>query len=200
MPYCIRCGKPIPDDAAFCPSCGAQLQEKAQATSTLTEVPSGTPLSGIDAIRKSQQARDYWIRRVVALVIDSIAVSIIIGVIAAIIYIPYVISQVISGGFFKTPSALLQFWSFPFVVGIGLILYYPLSEITWGATLGKFIMGLKVTTINGERPNLGQAFLRNISKIYWLLLLLDVIFGLAIQADYRQKLSDKYAGTVVVSK
>ena len=66
-------------------------------------------------------------------------------------------------------------------------------------TLGKSIMGLKVTNINGDRPTLGQAFIRNISKIYWILLLLDVIVGLAVQTDYKQKYSDKYAGTIVVS-
>ncbi|MGQ9781074.1 MAG: RDD family protein [Nitrososphaeria archaeon] len=197
MPYCTKCGKLIPDGAAFCPNCGAPILEKVAPP---TPSPHVEPVSGIDAIAKSQQARDYWMRRVIAFVIDSIVISGIVGIMTAIALIPHIIAQAISGKLFTTPWSWVELWSFPFIVGIGLILYYSLSEITWGATLGKSIMRLKVTNVNGEKPDLGQAFLRNISKIYWLLLLLDVIIGLAIQVDYKQKLSDKYAGTVVISK
>jgi uncharacterized RDD family membrane protein YckC len=59
-------------------------------------------------------------------------------------------------------------------------------------------MGLKVTTLSGAQLDWGQAFLRNISKIYWVLLLLDVVAGLAMQKAYKQKFSDNYAGTIVV--
>jgi hypothetical protein len=40
--------------------------------------------------------------------------------------------------------------------------------------------------------------LRNISKIYWLLLLLDTVVGLATSKNYTQKFSDRFAGTEVV--
>jgi hypothetical protein len=39
---------------------------------------------------------------------------------------------------------------------------------------------------------------RNISKVYWLLLLLDVVVGLATPKQYTQKFSDKLVGTSVV--
>ncbi|MGD0330345.1 MAG: RDD family protein [Nitrososphaeria archaeon] len=201
MPYCTKCGKLIPDEATFCPNCGAPVPGKVSAIPTPppSTPPLNTPISGIDAIVKNQQAQNYWIRRLVALVIDAVVIAIIVGVAALIIFIPYLISQIAAGQFFTTLSAWFNFFSFPLIVGIGLILYFPLSEITWGATLGKSIMGLKVTRSNGERPTLGQAFIRNISKIYWILLLLDVVIGLATQTDYKQKFSDRYAGTVVVS-
>lgn len=201
MPYCTKCGKLLPDAAVFCPYCGAPSQEKVSAVPTPPppSPPPSTPVSGIDMIAKSSQAQDYWIRRVIALVIDSVVIAIILGIIVAIIFIPYAISQIITGEFFRMPQNWFSFLSFQLIVGIGLVFYYPLSEITWGATLGKSIMGLKVTKINGDKPNLGQALIRNISKIYWILLLLDVIVGLAIQTDYKQKFSDKYAGTIVVS-
>ncbi len=90
--------------------------------------------------------------------------------------------------------------SFPFAAGLIMILYFVVSESYWGATLGKSIMGLRVTAVGGGRPSLGQTFLRNISKLHWLLLLLDTIVGLAVQTEYRQKFSDRYAGTIVMKK
>jgi len=200
MTYCTKCGKLIPEDALFCPYCGAQKPEK------MSSIPSQTPstpqpiapISGIDAVIKSQQAQNYWIRRLIAIIIDAFLIFIILAVVAAIIFIPYLIFN-IAGDQSFTPLTWFSFLSFPLVIGIGLILYFLLAEVTWGTTLGKSLMGLKVTSLNGGRPTIGQAFIRNISKIYWILLFLDVILGLAVQTDYKQKFSDKYAGTVVVS-
>ncbi len=64
--------------------------------------------------------------------------------------------------------------------------------------MGKRIMGLRVITLGGETPSLEKAFIRNISKIYWILLLLDVIGGLATSGDPRQKYSDRFAGTLII--
>ena len=89
---------------------------------------------------------------------------------------------------------------FPLAIGFLMLLYFPISETYWGATFGKSVMGLKVIAIKGGKPTLSQALVRNISKIYWILLLLDVIVGLATESDYKQKFSDRYAGTVVVLK
>jgi uncharacterized RDD family membrane protein YckC len=197
MPYCTKCGKLIADDTVFCPYCGAPSQVKGSAAPTTP--PPGVPVSGIDAVTKSKQAQDYWIRRAVAMVIDYVVIAFILGIFVAIIFVPYAISQVLTGGFFNAAQNWFNVISFPLIIGVGLILYFPISEVSWGVTLGKSIMGLKVTNINGDRPTLGQAFIRNISKIYWILLLLDVIVGLAVQTDYKQKYSDKYAGTIVVS-
>ena len=49
----------------------------------------------------------------------------------------------------------------------------------------------------GGNPSFGEAFVRNISKIYWLLRLLAVIVGLAITKGYKQKYSDHLMGTTV---
>ncbi|MBI2648992.1 MAG: hypothetical protein HYW93_04995 [Thaumarchaeota archaeon] len=60
------------------------------------------------------------------------------------------------------------------------------------------MLRLKVTTDDGGMPSLGTSFIRNISKIYWVLLLLDVVVGLAIEVGYKKKFSDRYANTQVV--
>ncbi|MGD0477937.1 MAG: hypothetical protein ABSB29_07210 [Nitrososphaerales archaeon] len=43
-----------------------------------------------------------------------------------------------------------------------------------------------------------EALVRNVSKLYWLLLILDIIVGLAVSKGYTQKYTDKLMGTSVV--
>ena len=79
-----------------------------------------------------------------------------------------------------------------------MVLYFLYAEVAWGGTLGKRIMGLRVQTVNGGKINYSQSFIRNISKIFWVFLLLDWLIGIATPGDRRQKYSDRMAGTVVV--
>jgi uncharacterized RDD family membrane protein YckC len=202
MPYCTKCGYALEEDVLFCPNCGNPVVKKT-ALSLEQPSPSPTasePRSGIEAISKNKQAQDYWIRRVVALVIDYVAMAIVVAIVGVIVFLPFALSGILSGGLSAPGAAFWNFGLFPFFVGLLMLLYFPFSEAHWGATFGKSVMGLKVTTMSGGRPTFGQALIRNISKIYWLLLLLDVIVGLATESDYKQKFSDRYAGTVVVPK
>ena len=83
-------------------------------------------------------------------------------------------------------------------MGLLYVLYFTIAESMYGGTIGKMMVGLKVTAVNGERPSLESSFIRNISKIYWVLLVLDVIGGLFIAKDPHQKYSDQIAQTTVV--
>ena len=193
MPYCVKCGSRIDDGTLFCPNCGNPVSkgDNTQA-STASSVVGGLPESGMKSLAESSKAQNYWIRRLVALGIDSIILSIAGAILGAVLSIPFMVM----GG----PNWTGFFGAFPVVVGLFSIFYFPATEVYYGASIGKSVLGLKVTTLNGARPNWGQAFVRNVSKIYWVLLLLDVVVGLAIQTDYRQKFSDRYAGTVVADK
>jgi len=71
-------------------------------------------------------------------------------------------------------------------------------ESSSGASIGKGVFQLKVVSKSGTKPTFGDAFVRNLSKIYWLLLILDVIVGLAVSKEYNQKYSDHFLGTSVV--
>ena len=192
MPYCVKCGSIFDDGTLFCPNCGNPVSKGDNTQTGKTSVIGGLPESGMKSLAESQKAQNYWIRRLVALIIDSIILSIAGVILGTILSIP----SIVLGG-----SNWTSFFSaFPVVVGLFSILYFPATEVYNGASIGKSVLGLKVTTLDGARPNWGQAFIRNISKIYWVLLLLDVVVGLAIQTDYRQKFSDRYAGTVVADK
>ncbi|OGD45070.1 hypothetical protein A3K69_06495 [Candidatus Bathyarchaeota archaeon RBG_16_57_9] len=60
------------------------------------------------------------------------------------------------------------------------------------------MMGLRVEAVNGGRPNLGSAFTRSISKVHGALLFLDVLLGLIMGDNPRDRFSDTLAKTYVV--
>jgi uncharacterized RDD family membrane protein YckC len=151
-------------------------------------------VSGIDSVIKEPAAQEYWIERVVAFVIDAVIVYLVLGVLGVAYALPY---------FFLTginTMAAMFAGIFSFVAGIVLVVYFTVFENWAGTTLGKRAMGLHVQSKSGGNPNLVQAFTRNLSKIYWLLLFLDIIIGLATTKEYTQKFSDRFAGTSVVKR
>jgi uncharacterized RDD family membrane protein YckC len=135
----------------------------------------------------------HWIIRLIALIIDGIILSIA----AAIIGFILAIATIFGGGFgyFFGGFGFLFFW---LIWGILAVLYYTILDASWGATIGKRIMGLQVQMVNGGKVTIEKALIRNISKIYPLLLLLDWLIGIVTPGDKRQKFSDRYAGTIVV--
>ena len=80
------------------------------------------------------------------------------------------------------------------------LLYFALSEGFYHRTLGKSFLGLQVNTTDGSTLNVPKAFIRNITKIFWLLLLLDLIGGFFTQVKPGQRFMDKIANTFVVSR
>jgi uncharacterized RDD family membrane protein YckC len=88
--------------------------------------------------------------------------------------------------------------------GLGLALlglwfaYYVVLEATFGATLGKLLVGVRVRTPEGQPIGWGASFVRNLFR------LVDGICGGLVGAVLiwtsarRQRLGDLAAGTVVV--
>jgi uncharacterized RDD family membrane protein YckC len=140
----------------------------------------------------SQFDINHWLLRLVAFIIDSI----IIGIVAWILFFLVIASLIFSGGLYFAWGYVL---GFPFLLGILEILYFTFMEASYGATLGKRVLGLQVQMVNGSKVTFEKAFIRNMSKIHWLLLLLDWILGVVIPGqDRRQKYTDRIAGTTVV--
>jgi uncharacterized RDD family membrane protein YckC len=141
----------------------------------------------------SQIDMNHWLYRFLAYVIDSI-----------IIFIPvYIIWNFVFWSIFWSGAWwMLGFGSWlllPFFFGLIEVLYFVILDVSWGATIGKRVLGLQVQMVNGSKVLFGAAFIRNISKIYPLFLLLDWIIGIATPGpDRRQKYTDRMAGTTVV--
>ena len=182
--FCAKCGKELPEGATFCPSCGTPAGATAGTAAS-------SPVSGFETLTKDQKAQEYWVERLIAIVVDLVIVYVVLGIVTLLISIPAFLTG--GFGFF---GAL--FGGLAFLWGLVFVLYNAFMEMSSGASIGKKLFHLKVTSKTGASPNFGEAFVRNISKIYWLLLLLDVVVGLAITKDYHQKYSDHFMGTKVV--
>ncbi len=134
----------------------------------------------------------HWIYRLIAYIIDSIIIAIPTYIIWFIITLALVFSPL---SFFAIYGIALVF---PFIFGIIEVLYFAILDVSWGATIGKRFLGLQVQTTNGGKVPFGKALIRNISKIYWIFLILDWLIGIVTPGDKRQKFTDRYAGTTVI--
>jgi uncharacterized RDD family membrane protein YckC len=150
--------------------------------------------NGLSTLTRDRSAQDYWLKRLLAFVIDAVVVYALVGLIVAAavlpayfvgLFVPGVSPRLFLGALLGTFASLL------------LVLYFTFAEALYGKSIGKAIMGLTVTTDAGLRPTLGASFLRNLSKINWVLLLLDVVVGLSLETGYLKKFSDRFLGTRV---
>jgi len=135
--------------------------------------------SAIDLIGHNPALQEHWIRRFFAALIDAIVV--------AVIYL-----------LFALPLAFvsLAWYVTPFLYGIVWLLYSMLLETLFGATIGKRLLSLRVVAIDGNL-DIMHCLVRNISKIYLLLFLVDLIVGGVTHGDPRQRLFDRIARTTV---
>lgn len=191
MAFCANCGKELPVGAIVCPYCGTPVPGAQAAPQAQTQAAGSGSVSGFDTLTKDQGAQDYWIRRVIAFIVDSIIVYVPLAIIAFFVAFSFFLGGFGYYGLFFGTLAFL--WGFIF------ILYNIVMEVSSGASFGKRFLNLKVVGKSGQNPIAGESFIRNISKIHLLLLLLDVILGLAVSKGYNQKWTDKFAGTTIAS-
>jgi hypothetical protein len=92
-----------------------------------------------------------------------------------------------------------------------MVAYFIVLEASFGTTIGKLIMGLRVTDIQGHRASFRAILLRNVLRLLDILPLISINFGgitfnipyliggiIAFGSPYRQRLGDRVAHTLVV--
>jgi uncharacterized RDD family membrane protein YckC len=137
-------------------------------------------VTGFDYLGRDKTLQEHWLRRFAAIVIDWL-----------IIFIPLsIVGSIINWGLFG-------FW--PLSASSALFfLYCALFDFAIGGTLGKMLLGLKAVSVTGKM-DIAQAIMRNITKIFAPLLLIDWIVGMAIDTkDPRQKWTDSLVNTSVI--
>ena len=131
----------------------------------------------------------FWSRRILALLIDALLITLFLWVITAVVY------PIIA---WTNTFYILNLW--PILLGIVILAYFTILEERWATTLGKGALELKVVAKDGNL-NYNKAFLRNLSKFLWVPLVLDVIIGFLVSSrGNRQLYLDKLAGTDVIVK
>jgi len=79
---------------------------------------------------------------------------------------------------------------------IFLFFYWLLMESTYGQSIGKIVMRIKVTTSEGSRPSVGSTAIESVGKAF--LLLIALILGVALYPRKRQRLFNYISRTIVV--
>ncbi len=134
--------------------------------------------TGFDYIGRDQALQQHWLKRFVAIIVDAI-----------IIYAPTVVFVSVIGGHYVSAGLLS---------GVFLFIYSGLFDFAVGGTIGKLIMRMKAVSMSGSM-SMSQSLMRNVTKVFPPLLLIDLVIGLAVETrDPRQKWTDQLAHTSVI--
>jgi uncharacterized RDD family membrane protein YckC len=139
-------------------------------------------------------------RRLLALIGDTVVISLIDAVINGTFGITRVTSGVAtivgSGGYtsFATQTTIDWPW-----LAMLWVTYYAVFEGLFGATLGKRLAGLRVTDLEGRRIGWQGSIVRNLARLLDVLPFAYLLGGILTLATKRhQRLGDMLAGTIVV--
>jgi uncharacterized RDD family membrane protein YckC len=184
--FCSKCGATVAEGVAACPMCG-------QPTSTAVMVPGY-------AARPPMNYAGFWLR-FVAYLIDAVVICIVAWPIYLVVGSALGLSM---GRIAQNPDAMVVgslmggLLLFEGGVLLGVWLYYAILESSaWQGTVGKKVLGLRVTDLNGNRVSFGRATGRFFGKI-----VSNFTFGIGyIMAGFtakKQALHDMIAGCLVV--
>jgi len=125
--------------------------------------------------------QEHWITRFLAIGLDYVVLTFVTGLVKDLVFIDWSFS-------------LIDYF---LMMGVISFLYFVITESIFGYTLGKRIFDLKVVTVNGNKPSFKKVFIRNISKIVFVFLILDVIGSYFTAKNLHQRYIDKIAHTTV---
>lgn len=129
---------------------------------------------------------NFWGRRFAALMVDIIILTLFM----------YIVSSIIFLLFAKLGSfSVLNYWIL--IGAIIIIVYFTYMEGKTSSTLGKRLLKLRVMAVQGDM-NYKKAFIRSLSKILYLPLIVDVLLGFLF-GDSNDRILDKASRTYVVS-
>jgi len=127
-----------------------------------------------------------WTDRFLAWLIDFIIISIISTSIILALFgtIDYDEDAILAESTQYIPTSILFF------------AYWTILEYKTGQTIGKKILNLKVTNIYGDNPSLKGIIIGSFGKAF--LLPIDVLLGWILTNEKRQRVFNKFGGTLVV--
>ena len=137
-----------------------------------------------EGVKKMQ---NLWGKRFAALVIDFLIIILVTWVLSALVY-PLIAVANIFG--------ILNYGLI--VTALIVIVYFTYFEGRLGTTPGKNMMKIEVVVDNGKM-NYKKAFIRNLSKILVILLIVDIIVDYAA-GNSKLRYLDELAGTDVKLK
>ncbi|MCL2687456.1 MAG: RDD family protein [Methanobrevibacter sp.] len=129
-------------------------------------------------------------KRVLAYIADYFVVSAIMWVIVQILY-------------FIFPSIISFAYEFIILAPVVGFIYFVILEVNRGATVGKHLLFLEVvSTLNFNyfgKVTYKQAILRNLSKIYWVPIIIDLLIGRLIGSS-NERILGRISRTEVINE
>jgi len=189
--FCSQCGSQNEASAAFCQKCGASLAIPAAPPLVMT------PAVPVVVVATVSPYAGFWIR-VLATIIDRLILG--GGLITQ--YIIYVLPAMIKasqGGFDEDrPHFVFAFAPIVWVIAFAVSWAYEafLTSSEWQGTVGKRVLGLKVTDLNGNRISLARATGRFFAKLLSFAICYVGVIMVAF-TERKQGLHDIIAGTLV---
>ena len=185
--YCSRCGVSNADDARFCAGCGTTL---------VSTVASGPPVV----------YAGFW-RRYFAMLIDGF----IAAPVVCLLLLPFGLTGMVTAAIAKAaddvesiPLAMAGLWVFVIAaIAVSLVgswLYHTVMESSsYQGTLGKKMLGMAVTDLNGQRISFARANGRFFGR-FLSGLIMNIGFIMAAFTEKKQALHDILAGCLVVRR
>jgi uncharacterized RDD family membrane protein YckC len=206
--FCPKCGTQLADDAAFCTNCGQAIQRipSAALSPAATPPPPPQPIEQQPAppvwqtpqvSRPPVAYAGFWLR-LVAYIIDAM----ILGIVGVGAFFPLFRAN-IHAFTAENPWEVYTSVSRPLLairllaLMLSWIYYASMESSTWQATLGKKILGLKVTDLAGNRISFARASGRFFGKILSGMIL-GIGFLMAGFTARKQALHDILAGCLVL--
>ncbi len=181
MPYCKKCGNELPEAAKYCPACGTSTL--AEATETPT-----TPITRVASVADGVNLAS-WGERFVAWLLDVVIVGIVVGIMN-------LFGLIVGLTWYSWPG-WLPFFNFN-LGGVIYFLYWLLMDGLYGQSIGKMIMRLKVTRLDGNQINMVAAALESVGKAF--LLPLDCLLGWLMYPKRRQRIFNYLSKTIVIKE
>jgi uncharacterized RDD family membrane protein YckC len=208
--FCSKCGSNLAPGSAFCQVCGTA----APASSVLHAIlPEGSPAPAAAApvsphwLPPATRAfAGFWLR-VVAGFIDNMLLGAVLGAILVPVFLlggfGAALQSMATHDHQPDPAAIFVFASsIALFAGASLLagwLYYAYFESSeWQGTVGKKVMNLVVTDLEGNRVSFGRASGRYFARFITNLIPLGIGYILAGITEKKQALHDMIASCLVL--
>jgi uncharacterized RDD family membrane protein YckC len=204
--YCSKCGNAVPPNSTFCQVCGnaaAQVATAASLAATPAVSPGAVSPHWLPPV--SRPYAGFWLRLVAHLIDRFLCGAIFLAICLPLALLSGLATNIqsMARNDHPDPALIASFvTSILLIVGLAVFaswLYNAYFESSdWQATVGKKVMNIIVTDLNGNRISFGRASGRFFAKLLSDLIPLGIGYILAGVTEKKQALHDMIASCLVL--